>query len=115
MGTIKFSYGLQSSYDSLDKKDENTIYFISDEKCIYFRNVKYARNEEEEIHNLLSGLVKEAEVIGGKLKVIKYNGTVMEYDILTDLVTSIDTENPSDKKAVSESAVVDLICWKDII
>lgn len=44
---VKFSYGLMENYNGLETKDQNTVYFITDQPYIYFKEVKYGFRSED--------------------------------------------------------------------
>lgn len=57
---VKFLSGLQAEYDSLEVKDENTLYFIIDTHRIYRGSLLFASGL---IENLMQN--KDIELYGG--------------------------------------------------
>lgn len=57
---VKFLSGLQADYDSLEVKDENTLYFIIDTHRIYRGSLLFASGL---IENLMQN--KDIELYGG--------------------------------------------------
>ena len=57
---VKFLLGLQAEYDSLEVKDENTLYFITDTHRIYRGSLLFASGL---IENLMQN--KDIELYGG--------------------------------------------------
>lgn len=60
-GDVSFSFGTQSQYDSLDTKNTNTMYVITDTRRIYIGDVEYTED------NILNAVTKQYidNAIGG--------------------------------------------------
>ena len=64
---VKFLSGLQAEYDSLEVKDENTLYFIIDTHRIYRGSLLFASGL---IENLMQN--EDIELYGGSATDVMY-------------------------------------------
>ena len=101
---IKMVRGLQASYDGLDSKDVDTLYFCTDSGNVYLG--------EKQLTDKVS-YTKPGSGVVGTLYVENnigyvWNGT-QYVALLPQVVTAITAEGASETKLVSEKAVVDYI------
>lgn len=100
-------HGLQASYDALQTKDANVLYFCTDTQKIYKGDVDFS-------NNIIVAATKPATPVAGKVYVLADTDTVEVYVngawkvVSYPTVTSIDV-NSDDKHVATAKAIYDAI------
>ena len=100
-------HGLQASYDALQTKDANVLYFCTDTQKIYKGDVDFS-------NNIIVAATKPAAPVAGKVYVLADTDTVEVYVngawkvVSYPTVTSIDV-NSDDKHVATAKAIYDAI------